>query len=273
MKSIFNVGNTLVWALVSIMIITLFSGCCPPFCGHPDTTKRYILAYVDTNWLLRFRWSDDGTTWTTAGGTPQSVDWGSGIDMDDAGIYMAIYKSSGSYPVKVLRGLYNAWDSTPRTVGSEGYPNEIHSGTSIVHVEGEKWLVAYNNYNQAKVVIYDNSIPQDFKDVVTPVIGVVANNDLIDKPALVNRNGKIIVSWLMENQLQMVTGDIQSGIPVWQPGYSFSANVVEQGYGPPIGSHGLARDLQHFYAAVVRQRDPLPGEQVSRYFLFVYISG
>jgi hypothetical protein len=76
----------------------------------------------------------------------------------------------------------------------------------------------------------------------------------------------------MANQLQMVTGDIQAEEPVWQPGFMFSANVTEQGFGPPIGAHALAHDGQTFYAAVVRQRNPLPGETVSHYFLFLYTS-
>ncbi|ABB33217.1 hypothetical protein Gmet_3002 [Geobacter metallireducens GS-15] len=273
MKKILNISNTFTWILISILVLIGLSACCPPFCinQNGDTKNPYVFAYVDTSWNLRFRWSDDGTTWSAAAGTPQNVDFAPGIDTDDVGIYLAIFKASGSYPVRVLRGLYNSWDNTPRTVG-DGHPNEIHSGTSIVHIEGEKWLVAYNHYNQAKVVIYDNSYPQDFKAEVTPVSGVAANNNLIDKPALVNRNGKIIVSWLMNNQLQMVTGDIQGGNPVWQPGYLFSANVPEQGFGPPIGAHALARDRQRFYVAVVRQRDPLPGEQISHYFLFIYTS-
>jgi hypothetical protein len=234
------------------------------------TKKPFILSYVDTSWKLRFRWSDDKITWNDPSGTPQNVDFVGGVDVDNAGMYMSIFKSSGSYPVQALRGLYTVWDSQSKTVG-DGHRYEIASGTSIVFVQGQIWLVAYNHYNSAKVVTYDNTYPQDFKTEVTPVIGVI-NNNITDKPALVNRNGKLIVAWLMNDQLQMVTGDIQGGLPVWQPGYLFSANVVEQGYGSPIGSMALAHDGNIFYAAVVRQRDPLPDEQISHYFLFIYTS-
>jgi hypothetical protein len=262
---------------LSMNILTLIwlSGCCPPFCPGPDppdngdTQKPFALAYVDTNWQLRTRWSDNGTSWTPDVGG-RSIDRAPGIAADRGAIYLGIFQD-GVSDAKLMMGLPNVWDSTSRTVG-DGHRGELDSGTSIAHVDGPNWLVAYVSQNRAKIVKFDSTATvRDFGAEVTPVPGVV-NNNLIDRPAIVNRNGRLLVSWLMNNQLQMVTGDIEAGEPVWQPGYMFNANFAEQGFGQPIGAHDLAHDGQNFYAAVVRQRDPLPDEVISHYFLFIYTS-
>ncbi len=163
------------------------------------------------------------------------------------------------------------WGGSSSTVG-DGHRGDIDSGTSVVHVEGQKWLVAFQHYDQAKVFEFDSSVDAPhFGAEVTPVPGVV-NNNLIDRPAMVNRNGRLIVSWLMSDKLQMVTGDIQVGQPVWQSGYLFDDNVTEQGFGPAVGAQDLAHDGQDFYAAVVRRRDPQPGEEVIHYYVFIHTS-
>lgn len=269
--------NEVVYLFISILVLIWFAGCCPPFCpdngdtNNGDTKEPFTLAYVDTSWRLRIRWSDDGTNWSAASGGNPSIDRAPGIASNAGILYLAIFQDSVS-DAKGLMGLSpETWDNTPFTVG-DGHRGELDSGTSIVHVEGQNWLVAYVHQNRANIVKFDDSLSvRDFGAEVTPVPAVV-NNNLVDRPALVNRNGRLIVSWLMQNQLQMVTGDIQAGDPVWQPGYMFNANVTEQGFGPPIGAHDLAHDGQNFYAAVVRQRDPLPDEVISHYFLFIYTS-
>ncbi len=241
--------------------------------GPPDpSTGPFSLAYIDTGFQLRMRWSTDGITWTTPFGATPSADRAPGIGIDESGLlYLAVF-DDGASRASMMMGLGpDTWDSTSRTVGN-GHPSELNSGTSITHVTGQGWLVAYRNQNRAKIVKFDSSPnAQDFGAEVTPVPSVV-NANLIDKPAIVNLNGRVLTSWLMNNQLQMTTGDIVAGDPVWQPGYLFSSNVTETGFGLPVGAHDLAHDGLQFYAAVVRKRDPLPGEQIERHFLFIYTS-
>jgi len=266
--------NKTSWLPMNIVVLIAILACtqnwCPP--GNGEVKKPFALAYVDTNWKLRIRSSDDGINWTSASGATPEIDSAPGIAPDASGVlYLAIFENAVS-DAKFLTGLGPAvWDSSPFTVG-DGHRNEIQSATSVVNIGGTKYLVAYNHNNQAKIVEFDHATSvRDFGAEWTPVIGVV-NSNLVDRPALVLRNGRLIGSWLMANQLQMVTGDIQAGVPVWQAGYMFNANVTEQGFGSPIGAFALAEDGQTFYAAVVRQRDPLPGEQISHYFLFIYTS-
>ena len=237
-----------------------------------DASRRFTLAFVDTDWKLRIRWSEDGTGWLSASGGAPSIDRAPGIAANDAGtLYLAVFQDSLSN-ARMMMGVGPAtWDNTPTLIG-DGHASEIDSGTSVVHVDGTNWLVAFTHQNRAKVVPFDSSTSvSGFGAEVTPVSGVV-NNNLIDRPALVNRDGRLIVSWLMSDQLQMVTADVQAGQPVWQAGYLFSANVTEQGFGPPVGAHDLAHDGQDFYAAVVRRRDELPDEAARHYFLFIYTS-
>ena len=269
-----DMSNKVVYFFLSILVLTGLAGCCPPFCPPPDdgdAKKPFTLAYVDTNWKLRIRWSDDGTNWTSASGGNPNIDRAPGIAANDAGVlYLAVFQDAIS-DAKFMMGLGPAtWDSNPSTVGN-GHRGDIDSGTSITHVEGQSWLVAFRHGNQARVFEFDSSSgTRDFGSDVTPV-SAVTNNNLDDRPAMVNRNGRLIVSWLMTNkQVQMVTGNIVSGAPVWDAGYLF--NTPESGFLAPEGAHDLAADDQNFYLAVVRERVPESGQILKRFFLFIYTS-
>lgn len=238
----------------------------------PTAAAPFVLSYIDQNWQQRIRWSEDGTTWTNAqGGTPEA-DRAAGLAANGRVLYLAIFVD-GLSKAKYLMGLGpDVWDNSASTVG-DGHQAEIASGPSLAHLDGDQWLVAYAHQNQAKIVTYNSSTAvRDFGNSITPVLGVV-NANLMDRPALANLNGTVLASWLMgAGQLQMVTGTVQGGAPVWDTGYRFDQNVTEQGFGSPVGAQDIAQDGQRFYAAVVRQRDPLPDEILARHFLFIYTS-
>jgi len=238
--------------------------------GSSTEPAPFVLSYIDQNWRQQIRWSTDGTNWTNAqGGTPEA-DRAAGLAANGRVLYLALFVDALS-KAKYVMGLGpDVWDNRASTVG-DGHRGEIASGPSLAHVDGEQWLVAYVHQNQAKIVTFNSSV-RDFGNSITPVIGV-ANANLQDRPALANLNGKVLASWLMGGgQLQMVTGTVQGGAPVWNPGYRFDQNVTEQGFSGPVGAHDIAQDGQRFYAVVVRQRDPLPGEMLAHYFLFIYTS-
>lgn len=245
----------------------------PPGPVLEDVSKPFVLSYVDTSFRLRIRWSDDGMNWNTpsAVATPP-IDRAPGIAANTAGVvYLAIFDDAAS-DARFITGIGpDTWDSTTTLVGN-GYRPEIQSGTSITYISGQNWATAFRRQNSAKLRMFDmTSTVRDFGPEITPVIGTV-NNSVSDKPAIVNMNGTVLMSWLMNDQLQMVTGTVQGGSIAWDAGYRFDQTVVESGFGPPEGAHDLASDGTNFYLAVVRQRDPLPGEQLQRHFLFIYTS-
>ena len=244
----------------------------PPGPIVQQISKPYVLAYVDTNWRLRIRWSDDGETWMTASAATPTIDRSPGIAANPAGlVYLAIFDDTVS-DARFIMGIGPAsWDSTTLLVGN-GHRPEIQSGTSIAYLNAPHWLVAYRHQNSAKVVTFnDSNNVRDFGPEITPVPGTV-NLNVTDKPAIANMGGRVLVSWLMNNQLQMTSGTVQGNTVNWDTGYLFNATVTASGFGPPIGAHDLATDGTNFYLAVVRQRDPRPGEQLQRHFLHIYTS-
>ena len=54
-------------ALFSIGIISILGSMHDDNGGNGDqnSTRPYLLSYIDLNWRLRFRYSHNGTTWTT----------------------------------------------------------------------------------------------------------------------------------------------------------------------------------------------------------------
>lgn len=262
---------SLIIAVGLITIIGTRNGNGPP----PAHARPFVLAYVDIDspsWRLRLRYSEDGVTWVTpSAGTP-TADRAPGL-ADNNGMYLAVFQD-GVSRTRYMVGLgAAAWDSQPSLVGN-GHVGELDSGTSIAHMTGNDWLVGYVSQTAAKIRKFSTSTRDFVDNPVTPVLSVV-NNNLIDKPAITIRYPTVVVSWLMQDQLQVVTGDVQSGTPVWQPGYLFSANVTEQGFGPPIGAHDLVHDGEKFYMGVIRHQIPPdvydPGA-VSQYFMFIYTS-
>lgn len=256
-----------------LLFVVLFGAVGLGDCSPPTTevNKPFTLAYVDRDWQLRIRWSDDGMNWQSSSGGNPSIDRAPGIAANDAGVtYLAVFSDALSN-AKFMMGIGPAaWDSTPHTVGN-GHQGDIESGTSIVHLEGQKWLVAFLHQNQARVFEFDSSTGvRDFGAEVTPV-SAVTNQNINDRPAMVNQNGKLLVSWLLTNkQVQLVTGNIVSGAPVWDAGYLF--NTPEPGFLAPEAAHDLATDGQNFYLAVIRERVPESGQVLKRYFLFIYTS-
>lgn len=233
----------------------------------------FVLSYVDQSWNLRVRWSEDGTTWTAADAAGNlSIDRAPGLGSNGRVLYLGLFQDAVS-DAKFMMGLGPAtWDSSPSTVG-DGHRGDLDSGPSLVHAAGNNWLVAFVENGQARFRMFDGSTgTRDFGADVTPVVGVV-NTGLEDKPALANMDGTVLASWLMgSGQLQMVKGTIQNGVPTWDSPYRFDQNVVENGYSGPVGAHDIATDGERFYAAVVRIRDPLPGEILERQWLFIYTS-
>ncbi len=273
MSKIFEFNNRYIgFVLVAVVTVLAFIG----IVGTNDNDnggikKPFTLAFVDQNWKLRIRWSDDGLNWTAATGGNPSIDRAPGIAANDAGVlYLALFQDSVS-DAKYMMGVGpGTWDSTPSTVGN-GHRGKLDSGTSIVHVSEQNWLVAFQNGNQARVFEFNSSpTVRDFGNDVTPVTGVT-NNNLADRPAIVNRNGFLLASWLMDNkQLQMVTGNIVSGAPVWNSGYIF--DTPEAGFLAPEHAHDLATDGQKLYLAIVRERVPEAGQILKRFFMFIYTS-
>ena len=277
--------NKMAHLFLALVFSVGLSGCCPPFCPEikcppncPQTGQStgtvkapFTLAYVDTHWRLQIRLSDDGLNWRSASVGHPEIDRAPGIAANDTGVfYLAIFQDAVSN-AGFMMGLGPAtWDSRPSTVGN-GHRGEIGSGTSILHVQGKKWLVAFRHGNRAKVLEFDSSSSvRDFGSDVTPV-AAVTNDNLDDRPAMVNRNGSLIVSWLMTNKrLQVVTGNVASGAPVWDAGYLFT--TPERGFLAPERAHDLSTDGQNFYLAVVRARVPEPGQTIKHYFLFIYRS-
>lgn len=93
----------------------------------------------------------------------------------------------------------SVWDRTPATAGN-GHLDEVDSATSIAHVGGQDWLVAFQHGDQARVFEFDSSrTVRDFGSDATPVTGVT-NDNLVDRPAIVNRNGLLVASWLLTNK-------------------------------------------------------------------------
>ena len=261
----------------SLFLVVLLGALALCSCRHDNngnngpTEEPFTLAYVDTNWQLRIRWSEDGTNWSAAEGGNPSIDRAPGIAADATGVlYLAIFQDAVS-DARMMMGLGPAvWDNSSRKVG-DGHRGDIDSGTSIAHVEGEDYLVTFIHNNKAQVFEFDaSSGARDFGADVTPVSGVT-NNNLDDRPAIVNRNGRLIVSWLMTTkQVHMVTGNIVSGAPVWDAGYNF--NTSEPGFLAPEGALDLAHDGESFYLAIVRERVPDSGQILKRFFLFIYTS-
>jgi hypothetical protein len=250
-------------------------GTIPDNGGNGDTPgnnpRPYVLAYRDNNHTLRIRWSNDGTTWASAEHATPTINAAPGIATYSGTLYLGIFLNSDLEVRRISADRASAWDPNTYTIGN-GHIGEIQSGTNVSHVSSNQWLVAYKHTLQAKIVTYDNSTGvKDFGAEVTPT--AQANNNIIDKPAMVNRSGRILVSWLMpQGQLQIVPGNIQNGQPVWESGYLFNPNFPEQGYGPPIGAHDLAYDAEKFYLGIVRIKDPDVNQQVDRYYLFIYTS-
>lgn len=241
-------------------------------CDNDVTVKKpFTLAYVDRNWRLRIRWSDDGTTWSSASGATPDADRAPGIAANAEGVlYLAVFVD-GFSRARMMMGLGPAiWDSSSVQVG-DGHTGDIDSATSIVHVDGQKWLVAFQDGNQARVYEFDTtSTVRDLGADVTPVSGVM-NANLDDRPAMVNMGGRLIVSWLMKTkQVQIVTGNIVDGAPEWDAGYIFS--TPEPGFLAPEGGHDLAQDGETFYLAVIRERVPEADQILKRFFLFIYTS-
>lgn len=244
--------------------------CTKPIQDIVQTRHVFSIGYIDTNWRLRIRWSEDGVNWNSASGSNAYIDYGPGIATDGAA-YLSVFGDSIAQAKMLMGTGPEHWDASPTTIGG-GYSGEIRSGTSIAHLGGTNWIVAYLHSNQAKLMTLDTSpAVRDFRTTVTPVSGVT-NSNVIDRPSIANRNGRLVASWLMENRLQIVPGNVQNGAPVWQAGYVFDSNFAEAGYESAVGAHALAQDGEKFYLAIVRRRDPLPGELVRHYFLFVYTS-
>jgi hypothetical protein len=241
--------------------------------GNTNTRKPYALVFVDTDWRLRIRWSDDGINWEEATGANPYVDWTSGIAADDRGALYVVVFADAVLDARFMTGLGPAnWDSHSFLVG-DGHHADICSATSVAHVSELNWLVAYENDDRMAQVkeFNSSSTVKDFGNDVTPVVGVI-NGDLHGRPRIVNRNGQLLMSWLTNSkQLQMVTGNIVSGAPVWNNGYIF--NKPEPGFrDAPEYAFDLAADGQCFYLAIVRQRDPQPDEQLKYFSFFIYTS-
>lgn len=268
-----NIRN--VWRVLLILFIVvvtaLLAGCDNNDSNITSQKKPFTLAYIDQGWRLRIKHSMDGTSWTSAEGANPETECVPGITADDKGVmYLAVFRNA-ALQARFMMGLGpGIWDSSSRNVG-DGHFGEIDSATSAVHVEGENWLVAYEHDNQAKVCEF-SSRPgvRDFGNDVTPVSGVT-NDNLVDRPAMVNRKGRLLISWLMENKkVQLVTGNIVSGSPVWDAGYMF--NVSETGYKEPEWALALAQDGESFYLAIMREKNPEPDQMLREFTLFIYKS-
>ena len=123
----------------------------------PPSARPFSIAYVDTTFRLRIRWSQDGITWSTPFGATPDINHAPGIGISDNGTqYLAVF-DDGFGRATMMMGLGpDNWDSTPRSVGNAP-TGEFGSGTSIAHVSGQNWLVAYNRQNRAKIVKFDSS--------------------------------------------------------------------------------------------------------------------
>ena len=96
------------------------------------------------------------------------------------------------------------------------------------------------------------------------------NNSLIlGRPAMVNRNGKIVLSWLRNTsprQLQIVVGNIDNaGDPNWTRAYLFQ--LTEPGFSHIVSEPSLTHDHSRFYLGVVRKADGVEANT-----LFIYSS-
>lgn len=239
--------------------------------GNNEAKKPFFLAYIDREWKLQIRYSENGLEWQTATIGHPEIDRGPGLACDNDGVmYLTVFENALS-KAQYNMGLGGAtWDNSSTTIG-DGHTGLIDSGCSIIYLGGNKYLVAFISSDQTKMYLFNtsNSI-RDFESDVTPVVGVT-NNNIEDRPALIKLSDKIIAAWVMTTkQVQIVTGTINSETPVWDPGYMF--NVPEPGFYNPEGVIDLATDGEKYYLALMRQRVPEPDEIIKRFYMFIYSS-
>ncbi len=236
-----------------------------------EVKKPFILAFIDTDWRLQIRWSNNGLNWESAtiGNTP--IDRGPGLACDDTGVlYITAFGNTVS-KAQYNRGVGpSTWDNSPTTIG-DGHTGLIDSGSSIAYLDGNKYLVTFVSGDQTKVYVLNTSnSSRDFESDVTPVIGVI-NNNVDDRPALIRLNEELLAGWITtEKQLQLVKGKIVSGAPEWDAGYTF--NVPETGFYSPESVIDLATDGNQFYLALLRESHASPGNTFADFHVFIYTS-